>query len=205
VGVPRPVLLALVWLLGVALATGTGLLAVRLVAEQVGDDALPTVDVRAALSGGPVLTTGGPTVPVVRPSAAPRPTGTRPTSASRPAATTRPAPQPTEVRTSAATSSATSSPRPTATPRTTAVSAPRTFSLTGGTVSVRCRGTAAELVYALPAQGFALDERSVSGSTAEVRFENDALRSRIEVTCSSGTPVVSDRRVEERSGGGDDD
>ena len=130
-GVPRPVLLALVWLLGVALATGTGLLAVRLVAEQVGDDALPTVDVRAALSGGPVLTTGGTTVPVVRPSAAPRPTGTRPTSASRPAATTRPAPQPTEVRTSAATSSATSSPRPTATPRTTAVSAPRTFSLTG--------------------------------------------------------------------------
>lgn len=199
--VPRPVLLALVWLLGVALATGTGLLAVRLVAEQVGDDALPTVDVRAALSGGPVLTAGGPTAPVVRPSAAPAPTGTRPTSGPRPGATTRPTPQPTAVRTT----TAMPSPRPTATPRTTAVSAPRTFSLTGGTVSVRCRGTAAELVYALPAQGFALDERSVSGATAEVRFENDALRSRIEVTCAGGTPVVSDRRVEERSGGGDDD
>ena len=95
----RPVpLLALVWVGGVVLATGTGLLAVRLVASQVGDPALPVMsgaDVARAL----VAATRSPSPAATR-SPTPSPPGARPSSPGAGPASPRPAAAPVRVFTS---------------------------------------------------------------------------------------------------------
>jgi hypothetical protein len=70
-------------------------------------------------------------------------------------------------------------------------------------VGVRCRGTAPERVYSTPAQGYALDETSVSGNVLEVRFRsaNGRTRIRMEIGCSTGTPVLLENRVDSSGGG----
>ena len=144
-------LLALVWLLGVVVATGIGLLAVRLVAAQVGEPAVPPVT-------GDV---------VARP----------------PEASSAPSPSATGVQPSA-----------TAAP---VVTASRSFRSAGGTVGVECAGRTARLVFATPAEGFALDEQSVAGPEVEVRFEADDTRVRSTVSCASGAPVLVEQRVDD--------
>ena len=64
-------LLLVVWLIGAALATATGLMAVRLVANQVGDQAVPTLsssDVAGALSAAASAPTPESTVTATPPS-----------------------------------------------------------------------------------------------------------------------------------------
>lgn len=234
---PRPVLLCLVWLLGAVLSIGTGLLAVRLVADRVGDEPQPSLSLEqiqaATRSVAPTSSAGTPTGAATDPS---RPgsgpggaggtgtgqapgSGTTGGSASGPTGSgtggstgsvgTAPTTRPTERPTT--TARPTAGPRPTTTRAPTGsstaptTSAPRTFSLTGGVVSVRCAGSRGQLVYATPAQGWSLDERSVSGTEVEVRFRRDDTRSRIRLSCSGGTPVEVDRRVDTSGGGGGDD
>ena len=150
----RTVLVA-VWLGGVLLATAGGLLAVRLVADQVGDPPVPVLDRKD-------VTTALQT-PTARPSAPA--TATRPTT-------------------------------------TGGASAVRSFSSSGGSVGVRCRGTVPERVYATPAQGYRLDESEVEGSALEVRFTSSSTRVRVEVGCGSGRPVLLERRADEAGGKG---
>ena len=71
------------------------------------------------------------------------------------------------------------------------------FRSSGGTVGVQCSGTAPSLLYATPADGYALDERSVEGSELEVRFEAGERRVKLTISCASGSP----RLVEEETDG----
>jgi len=77
-----------------------------------------------------------------------------------------------------------SSPPPSKKPAT------KSFTSRGGNVVVRC--SPFELVQTVPAQGFELDdvdERSDGG--ARVRFESDALRVEMHLSCRDGEPVSS--------------
>lgn len=167
-------LLPAVWLLGAAVAIGTGLVAVRLVSSQVGDPAVPplTADgVQRALSSATATPGAG--------------TSATPTSP-RPAATSG-SPRPV-VRPGA---TASSSPRP---GTTTAPAASRTgtFSNEGGTIGVRCDGTAPRLLYATPADGYRVAERKVDADRVEVRFargDGKGEDPRLRVVCRNGTPV----------------
>jgi hypothetical protein len=78
----------------------------------------------------------------------------------------------------------------------------RSFSTPGGTVGVRCNGTTAQRVYAIPAQGYQLDETSQSGSALEVRFATDRTRVRLTVSCATGSAVRIEQRVDSKGGGG---
>jgi len=66
---------------------------------------------------------------------------------------------------------------------------------------MQCTGTTARLLYVTPADGYALDERAVSGPQVEVRFQTDQTRVRMQLTCSSGSPRLVDVRTEAGSGG----
>ena len=138
----RPVVLVLVWLAGAVVATSVGLLAVRQVAAQVGDPAVP--------AGTGVVE-------------APSPVPTR-----------------SPTRTAPATTSS------------------RTFTSVAGTVGVQCSGSAARLLYATPADGYALDEQSVVGSELEVRFEGRDTRVRMDLSCAGGQARLVDQRTDAR-------
>ena len=174
-----PVLLVLVWVGGLLVATSVGLLAVRLVAAQVGDPAVAPLSAVAAASGA-ATPSGAPRSagPPVTPTGAP-PSGTAAPSA--PPATTSP---------------------PSAPPAT--VSA-QTFAVTAGTLGVQCAGSTLRLLYATPAQGYAIDERSVGGAEAEVRFRGAGTRVRLRLSCATGVPRLVEQRTDEDGGGGDDD
>jgi cytoskeletal protein RodZ len=172
-----PLLVAAVWLAGAVAAVGTGLVAVNLVASQVGD---PTVaplsrnDVGQALASPSRPATASRSV-----TPAPATSTTTATSATR-GATTTPTRRPTTPARSA------SQNPPPAAPQT------RTFSSRGGSVGVRCDGASPSLVYASPANGYTVLERRSDGDRVEVRFakggaEDEAAR--IRVGCVNGTPV----------------
>jgi hypothetical protein len=175
----RPaVLLLAFWLGGVVLATGTGLLGVRLVAARVGDPAVPVLSARDVRRD---LATATP-----RPSAPPAHASPRSV-----------APPPTVVPASPGAPVATS--RPAAAPRP----AVRAFTSSGGSVGVRCSGTTPERVYASPAQGYQLDDASVHDNLLEVRFDNDRNDVRLQISCSTGTPVLVQQRSDGKGGGND--
>ena len=176
-----------VWLAGTVLATGTGLLAVRTVATQVGD---PTVPVLRGDDVAQALDAPGDAIPAPAASggAGPRPSSTAVPSSSAPAASPPPAPASS----------------PSAAGRAPASSAPATFRSSGGAVGVQCVGATARLLFATPALGYALEQRSASGSTVTVRFEASASRSRLRVGCATGRPVLIESRDDSRGGGGSD-
>jgi len=175
-----PLLLALVWLAGVVVATSVGVLAVRLVAAQVGDPAVPALSAAAAASalpGAPGSSTGPP---------APTPsTGAGLPTTAPP--TTGPAATPSAP-----------APSPAGPPPVT-----RAFGSAGGELGVQCAGPAARLLYATPAAGYAVEERSSSGTEAEVRFEGGGTRVRLRVSCESGQPRLVEQRTDPAGGGED--
>lgn len=65
------------------------------------------------------------------------------------------------------------------------------FSTSGGTVIARCTGAEAYLVSWSPRPGYRVD-RAEQGPDheVEVRFEGDAGRSELKISCSDGTPVA---------------
>jgi hypothetical protein len=57
-------------------------------------------------------------------------------------------------------------------------------------------------VYATPAQGYNLDETSGDGSEVlEVRFASGRTRARLSISCSTGSPVLAESRVDTSGGG----
>ncbi len=173
------VLLVLVWVGGLLAATSVGVLAVRLVATQVGDPAVAPLSAVAAASGAATAGTVSPPAP-----GAARPTPAAPLSQA-----------PTAVPPSSRPTTAPVAPAPTT----------RTFTTAAGTLGVQCTGSALRLVYATPAQGWALDERSVGGTEAEVRFQGAGSRVRVRLSCASGAPRLVEQRTDPDGGGGDDD
>ncbi|HEV2475373.1 MAG TPA: hypothetical protein VGX22_02450 [Candidatus Dormibacteraeota bacterium] len=85
---------------------------------------------------------------------------------------------------------------PTAAPPAPPATSTRTFSLTGGTVTVTCSGNAIMLNSAMPNAGFTTDKEEIENGQVEVRFQNDAHESRLEVMCANGTVVVEELREE---------
>lgn len=197
------VLLLGIWMLGVVLATTVGLLAVRLVAEQVGDPAVAPVSaaVAAGAAAGSV-SSPRPSQPARRPAGSSRPSApvpaagpttrpTRPTSRPTVGATTRPATGPAAPKVPA--------------PRTSApTAAAATFRSAGGSVGVQCTDADARLVYATPADGYTLAERSVGGSRVEARFEGEGRRVRMELSCAAGRPRLLEVRTDGDGGSGKD-
>ena len=84
---------------------------------------------------------------------------------------------------------------PPSSPTATATSA--SFRSAGGTVGAQCSGTTPSLLYATPADGYALDERSVEGVELEVRFDAGERRVRLTVSCAAGSPRLVDERVDD--------
>lgn len=170
-----PVLLVLVWVGGLLAATSVGLLAVRLVAAQVGDPAVAPLSAVAAATGAP-----GDVAPPTAAATA-TPTGVPPSSAA-------PGPTPSS-----------GPPAPSTAP---AVATTQTFATSAGTLGVQCTGTTLRLLLATPAQGYALDERSVGGTEAEVRFEGAGARVRVRLSCATGAPRLVEQRTDPDGGGG---
>lgn len=163
---PR-LLLVLVWIAGAVVATSIGLLAVRQVASSVGDPAVPVLS-----DGGVPTTQPGPTA---SPGITSPPTGgPSPVTSLSPSVVA-----PTPVR----------STRPPA-------RASASFRSQGGTVGVQCAGATPSLLYATPADGYALDERSVEGSELEVRFEAGQRRVKLTLSCATGSPRLVDEEVD---------
>lgn len=175
----RPLALVAVWVAGALVATATGVLAVRQVATSVGDDSPPP------LTAAGVETELGS----ASPSAA-----AAPTTPSTPSTPTTPTSGPTTASPAPATSPA----APPAPPPPAPVS--RSFSSRGGSVGVSCTGSTPELVFATPAQGWAVDEQEVEREHVEVRFVGPG-EVRMRVSCGPDGPVVE---VEDRGSGSDD-
>jgi hypothetical protein len=87
-------------------------------------------------------------------------------------------------------------PPPPTSPPPPPASSSQTFSLVGGTVMVTCTGNAITLNSATPNAGFTTDKAENEEGRVEVRFQNDAHESRLEVTCQNGTVVVQELREE---------
>jgi hypothetical protein len=187
-----PLLLA-VWLGGLLAATSVGLLAVRLVAAQVGDPAVAPLSAVAAASAA-ASPSGGP---------APTPSGV-PSSAPTTSAPSTSGTGTSGTGTSGTGTSGTGTSAPaTAAPPSVAAATTRTLTTAAGTLGVQCVATGLRLLYATPAQGWALDERAVSGPEAEVRFAGAGTRMRVRVSCATGAPQLVEQRTD-RDGEDDD-
>jgi hypothetical protein len=76
--------------------------------------------------------------------------------------------------------------------RTAAAPAPRvrSFTVTGGTVGVSCRGSAISLVFATPRNGYTMDKGHRGPREVEVEFEGPGGKGRFKAECSGGSPVI---------------
>jgi hypothetical protein len=76
--------------------------------------------------------------------------------------------------------------------RTAAAPAPRvrSFTVTGGTVGVSCRGSAISLVFATPRNGYTMDKSHRAPHEVEVEFEGPDGKGRFKAECSGGSPVI---------------
>lgn len=72
-------------------------------------------------------------------------------------------------------------------PRRAAGSPTRSWRTTGGTVAASCRGTAVELVYAAPADGWAY-RLETGRRVLAVDFTRPGARARLAVQCTGGEP-----------------
>jgi hypothetical protein len=166
------------WLAAAVLATGVGLLAVRLVEGQVSEAGPSALDARAV---GEALASTAPTMtPTTTPTPAPSPRPTR----TRPAAS--PTPRPVVSRSA--------SPRP----RALATGPGRTISTRGGVVCARCVGGEPRLVYATPADGYRIKD----SSDERVRFENESDEIEIQLGCDTRNRVTAEIRQDESGGPG---
>jgi hypothetical protein len=82
-----------------------------------------------------------------------------------------------------------SSPRDQGKPRGQGSSTSRSWQVVGGTVAVSCRGTVAELLYAVPADGWAYRLGSAVPGALEVEFARTGGLSRLVVRCAGGSPT----------------
>jgi hypothetical protein len=166
-----------VWVAGALVATATGLVAVRLVADRVGETAPPPLSAAGVETElGAATATPDPTT---SPSASPLP---GPPSPIAPPATT----------------SVPVAPAP--------AGGTRSFSGRGGSIGVSCDGGTPRLVYATPSQGWAVDENRVEGARLEVRFKADGVgESRIRATCAAAGPTATVEDDGGSGSGKDDD
>jgi hypothetical protein len=189
----RPATLFAVWVAGAAVATGTGVVAVRQVADEVGGAApapLTAAGVETELLEA--TATAGSSA-----AAAPEATTISPSSSPSPPAPAGPPP-------------ATSAGGPVAAAPPAAAPAPpaavtRSFASRAGSVAVSCAGSGpAQLVYATPSQGWAVDERKQDAERVEVRFRADGQAEvRIRVSCGPDGPVATVEQAGSGSGGED--
>jgi len=82
----------------------------------------------------------------------------------------------------------TTPPEEPSTTTTTAPSSSQTFESAGGSVGVVCSGATASLGFATPRAGYATEVHDTGPQRVEVRFEGDAGKSRVTVTCTAGRP-----------------
>lgn len=167
---PRPIGLALLWLVATATAVALAWGAVQLVADRVAEQP----------PGGPLarLSSVTPTPAVTSP--APTPSGgtatpTGPSTTIPPAATTPPQ---------------ATTPPPPSTPDATAPAAEpvtRSYTLVGGTVVVRFSPTRVEVLSASPNPGFTLEPLDRKGPLeVRVEFNSEDHRSRLRVSWDGG-------------------
>lgn len=188
----RTATLVVVWLAGAVVATGTGVLAVRQVADEVGGTApapLSAAGVESALTEA--ATTAAPSAPTVSSATSPPAFGRESQIPQPPPAV--PAP-----------------PAPAADPGVGRAPAPatvtRSFTGRGGSVGVACTaGGPPQLVYATPAQGWAVEERKQDADRVEVRFRSGEQEARIRVSCASDGPTATVEGAGTGSGRGADD
>ncbi len=69
----------------------------------------------------------------------------------------------------------------------------RTWSLIGGSVTLRCRGSVVSLVAASPSAGYTGKVGASGPTVVLVSFRNDADRSEFHGGCSGGDPVATIR------------
>lgn len=176
----RTVGTVLAWLLAAAAATLVGVVAVGAIGSGIvppsGRLLSPSeVSARLAEAAGPAPAT--PTTTAVGPTA-PTPTTPIPTT-----------PIPTTPSRTTPTSGV---PTPTSTPVPTSVAAatPRVLGSPGGTVLARC-GPAAEVISAIPAQGYDLKDIEPHEGQWRVRFEAGRTRVEVLVSCVDGRPRAS--------------
>jgi hypothetical protein len=104
-------------------------------------------------------------------------------------------PVPTESSSAPPSATATAGPAPT--PTVTPAGRSMARSGVGGTVVVRCTGGAAQLVRAIPKQGFTVD---TDDSSVEVRFTSGDHRTEIKASCAGGEPRFTVEEDGDRGG-----
>lgn len=122
------------------------------------------------------------------------------------------APEPTETTTAPASSptSATTTPpptdvEPTAEPTTTSTAATRSYTLVGGSATLRFEPGRVTVVTAAPAQGFRMDVEGEGTSELRVEFDSDAHRSRLRGWWEGGARDRIDEDVRDDDAEPDDD
>ena len=175
----RPLALVAVWSVGALVATGTGVLAVRQVADRVSESPPPPL----SAAGVETALAQATHTPGATPSADPTEV---------PGATPAPA-----STTSVPSAAATRAPAPPAPPAPAPVA--RSFRTAGGDVGVSCDQGVPRLVYATPAQGWAVDDRREAEGRVEVRFRSEDDEVRVRAVCGADGPQAE---VDDSSGPG---
>lgn len=184
--------LVLAWVVAAAVAVAVASWGVALVGRSVTEDrpaALASAEVEERLSE--VASTAPPSTSASATSAPPGQTTTTAVGAA-PVATT-PGPSPTT----------TVAPSPAPPPPTTAAPAPspgpetRTYTLVGGTASLRFEPSGVTVVFANPAQGFDVEIEPEHGNGVRVEFESEGHESRLEGWWDGGPRDRQEERAED--------
>lgn len=198
----RTIPLVLAWVVAATVAVAVASWGVALVGRSVTEDrpaALASAEVEERLSE--VAATAPPASSTASTTTAPRAAET-PTTVAGPDGSTGTVPVTTTPGPSPTTTMAPAAPPPP--PATVAPAAPapatetRTYTLVGGTASLRFEPTGVTVVFANPAQGFDVEIEPEHGNGVRVEFESDDHESRLDGWWDGGP---QDRK-EERSGDG---
>ncbi|MGK2947366.1 MAG: hypothetical protein ACSLFP_02235 [Acidimicrobiales bacterium] len=177
----KTALLIAAWFGAGVLAVTTASIGVSMVSQQVTGDRpapLSATEVREELAAAAATAGSGssttsvveptePTAPDVTAAAAPTPAAPPSTEAPRP----RVAPSP---------------PTPTTTPPAPAGAETRTYSLIGGTATLRFTPAGVTVVTAIPKAGFSVKVEPEHGNGVQVEFESDDHRSRVDASWANG-------------------
>lgn len=181
--------LVLAWVVAAAVAVAVASWGVALVGRSVTEDrpaALASAEVEERLSE--VASTAPPSTSASTTSAPPGQTTTTAagTTGTAPVATT-PGPSPTT----------TVAPTPAPPPAPSPAPETRTYTLVGGTASLRFEPSGVTVVFANPAQGFDVEIEPEHGNGVRVEFESNGHESRLEGWWDGGPRDRQEERAED--------
>lgn len=189
----RAIPLVLAWVAAAVIAVAVASWGVALVGQSVTEDrpaALAAAEVEERLSEAAATTPVSTTTTTV--------TTTTTTTTTTPPAGETTTTLPTSAPATTIAAPVTTAPPPTAAPPTAPAGETRTYTLVGGTASLRFDPSGVTVAFANPAQGFDVQIDPDHGNGVKIEFESDAHESRLDAWWDDGP---QDRKEERPDGG----